>query len=115
MKKAELDEKNVFEMYYEYEEPVKKIVPHRTLALNRGEKEDILKVSIQVPIDKVTNVMKAQWILNHTSSDAVEHVEMAIEDSYKRLIQPSVEREIRAELNGKSRSSSNSYFLRKST
>lgn len=101
VKKAELDEKNVFEMYYEYEEPVKKIVPHRTLALNRGEKEDVLKVSIQVPIDKVTNLMKNQWISNKTSSDAVEHVEMAIEDSYKRLIQPSVEREIRTELTEK--------------
>ena len=101
LKKAELDEKNVFEMYYEYEEPVKKIVPHRTLALNRGEKEDVLKVSIQVPIDRVTNVMKAQWIPNYTSSDAVGHVEMAIEDSYKRLIQPSVERELRAELTEK--------------
>lgn len=101
LKKAELDEKNVFEMYYEYEEPVKKIVPHRTLALNRGEKEDVLKVSIQVPIDRVTNVMKAQWIPNYTSSDSVGHVEMAIEDSYKRLIQPSVERELRAELTEK--------------
>ncbi|WP_391117863.1 Tex family protein [Psychrobacillus sp. L3] len=101
VKKAELDEKNVFEMYYEYEEPVKKIVPHRTLAINRGEKEDVLKVSIQVPIDKVTNLMKTQWIPNQTSSDAVEHVEMAIEDSYKRLIQPSVEREIRTELTEK--------------
>ncbi|MEI4770697.1 Tex family protein [Psychrobacillus sp. FJAT-51614] len=101
VKKAELDEKNVFEMYYEYEEPVKKIVPHRTLALNRGEKEDVLKVNIQVPIEKVINVMKSQWVPNNTSSDAVEHVEMAIEDSYKRLIQPSVEREIRTELTEK--------------
>ncbi|MDF2065265.1 Tex family protein [Bacillus sp. Cr_A10] len=101
VKKAELDEKNIFEMYYEYEEPVKKIVPHRTLALNRGEKEDVLKVSIQVPIEKVTSVMKLQWVPNNTSSDAVEHVEMSIEDSYKRLIQPSVEREIRTELTEK--------------
>lgn len=101
VKKAELDEKNIFEMYYEYEEPVKKIVPHRTLALNRGEKEDVLKVSIQVPIEKVTSVMKLQWVPNNTSSDAVEHVELSIEDSYKRLIQPSVEREIRTELTEK--------------
>ena len=101
VKKAELDEKNVFEMYYEYEEPVKKIVPHRILAINRGEKEDILRVGLQVPIEKVTNVMKAHWVPTNTSSDAVEHVEMAIEDSYKRLIQPSVEREIRTELTEK--------------
>lgn len=101
VKKAELDEKNVFEMYYEYEEPVKKIVPHRTLALNRGEKEDVLKVSIQVPINKVTTVMQNEWIPTHSSSEAVEHVKLAIEDSYKRLIQPSVEREIRTELTEK--------------
>ncbi|WP_269922517.1 Tex family protein [Psychrobacillus psychrodurans] len=100
VKKAELDEKNVFEMYYEYEEPVKKIVPHRILALNRGEKEDILKVALQIPMDKITNVMKAQWIKS-SSSDAVEQIELAVEDSYKRLIQPSVEREIRAELTEK--------------
>ena len=85
VKKAELDEKNVFEMYYEYEEPVKKIVPHRILALNRGEKEDVLKVSIQVPINKVTTVMQTEWIPTHSSSDAIEHVKLAIEDSYKRL------------------------------
>lgn len=100
VKKAELDEKNVFEMYYEYEEPVKKIVPHRILALNRGEKEDILKVALQIPMEKITNVMKAQWIKS-SSSDAVEQIELAVEDSYKRLIQPSVEREIRAELTEK--------------
>ena len=100
VKKAELDEKNVFEMYYEYEEPVKKIVPHRILALNRGEKEDILKVGLQVPMEKATNVMKAQWVKS-SSSDAVEQIELAVEDSYKRLIQPSVEREIRAELTEK--------------
>ncbi|MFJ8063386.1 Tex family protein [Psychrobacillus sp. NPDC096426] len=101
VKKAELDEKDVFEMYYEYQEPVKKIVPHRILALNRGEKEDVLKVSIQVPINKVTTVMQTEWIPTHSSSDAIEHVKLAIEDSYKRLIQPSVEREIRTELTEK--------------
>ncbi|CAM5495973.1 RNA-binding transcriptional accessory protein OS=Lysinibacillus sphaericus OX=1421 GN=LS41612_02625 PE=4 SV=1 [Lysinibacillus sphaericus] len=51
LKNAELDEKKVFEMYYEYEEPVNRIVPHRILAVNRGEKEDVLKVAIQVPIE----------------------------------------------------------------
>lgn len=101
VKKAEVDEKNIFEMYYEYEELVKKIVPHRILAINRGEKEDVLKVSIQVPTDKATNVMKIQWIPTATSSDAVGEVELAIEDSYKRLIQPSIEREIRTELTEK--------------
>lgn len=101
VKKAELDEKNIFEMYYAYEELVKKIVPHRILAINRGEKEDVLKVSIQVPTDKATSVMKMQWIPTATSSDAVGEVELAIEDSYKRLIQPSIEREIRTEMTEK--------------
>ncbi len=100
VKNAELDEKAVFEMYYEYEEPVNKIVPHRTLAINRGEKEDILKVNILVPIDRVTQTMRNEWI-RATSSPAVSQVESAIDDAYKRLIQPSIEREIRNELTEK--------------
>ncbi|MEL3962665.1 Tex family protein [Lysinibacillus endophyticus] len=101
VKEAEKDEKKVFEMYYEYEEPVKQIVPHRTLAINRGEKEDIIKVSIQVPVDKVLQVMEKEWIPQNSTSPSVTHVKEAIEDSYKRLIQPSIEREIRNELTEK--------------
>jgi len=101
VKDAEKDEKKVFEMYYEYEEPVKSIVPHRTLALNRGEKEDILKVAIQVPIDRVLQIMEKTWIPFNSSSPAIVHVKEAIEDSYKRLIQPSIERELRSELTEK--------------
>ncbi len=100
VKNAELDEKAVFEMYYEYEEPINKIVPHRTLAINRGEKEDILKVNMLVPIDRVTQTMRNEWIPT-TSSPAVPQVESAIDDAYKRLIQPSIEREIRNELTEK--------------
>ncbi|MGX9136229.1 Tex family protein [Rummeliibacillus sp. JY-2-4R] len=100
VKNAEQDEKSVFEMYYEYEEPVNKIVPHRTLAINRGEKEDILKVNILVPIERVTQIMRNEWI-PATSSPAVSQVDSAIEDAYKRLIQPSIEREIRNELTEK--------------
>lgn len=99
-KNSELDEKAVFEMYYEYEEPVNKIVPHRILAINRGEKEDILKVSIQVPVDRVQQVMRNEWI-PRSSSPSVLQVELAIEDAYKRLTQPSIEREIRNELTEK--------------
>lgn len=100
VKNTELDEKAVFEMYYEYEEPVSKIVPHRILAINRGEKEDVLKVSIQVPIERVLQVMRHEW-LPVTSSPSVSQVKLAIEDAYKRLIQPSIEREIRNELTEK--------------
>ena len=101
VKDAEKDEKKVFEMYYEYEEPVKSIVPHRTLALNRGEKEDILKVAIQVSLDRVIQIMEKTWIPFNSSSPAIPHVKEAIEDGYKRLIQPSIERELRSELTEK--------------
>lgn len=98
-KKNHEDEKQVFEMYYEYEEAIQKIVPHRILAINRGEKEDVLKVSINPPVDRILTLMKNKWV--KTSSAAGEIVAAAIADSYKRLIQPSVEREIRTELSEK--------------
>lgn len=101
VKKQQDDEKSVFEMYYAYEEPVKKIVPHRVLALNRGEKEDILKVGIQAPLTRIIRIMLDEWIPINSSSPSIPEVKEAIEDSYKRLISPSVEREIRAELTEK--------------
>lgn len=101
VKDADKDEKKVFEMYYEYEEPVKYIVPHRTLAINRGEKEEILKVSILVPIDQVLQLMEKEWLPLNSFSPSVSHVKEAIEDAYKRLIQPSIERELRNELTEK--------------
>ncbi|OCS94397.1 Tex family protein [Caryophanon latum] len=100
VKNKELDEKQVFEMYYEYEEPVSRIVPHRTLAINRGEKEDILKVSIRLPIELATNAMVRKW-LKTEQNEASQQIQLAIEDSYKRLIQPAIEREIRNELTEK--------------
>ncbi|WP_342441799.1 Tex family protein [Lysinibacillus sp. FSL K6-0057] len=101
VKNTEIDEKNVFEMYYEYEEPVSRIVPHRILAINRGEKEEILKVSIHVSVDRVLMIMWKEWIPATGSSPAIAEVKLAIEDSYKRLIQPSIERELRNELTEK--------------
>ena len=62
VKDAEKDEKKVYEMYYEYEEPVSKILPHRVLALNRGEKEDILRVSIKPDVDSILNYLYKKWI-----------------------------------------------------
>ncbi|WP_374718121.1 Tex family protein [Neobacillus sp.] len=100
VKDEEKDEKNVYEMYYEYEEPVNKIVPHRILALNRGEKEEILKVSVKINPDIIMDKLSKIWIKN-LHSPAAEFVMEAIEDSYKRLIQPSIEREIRSELTEK--------------
>jgi protein Tex len=99
-KDTEKDDKKVYEMYYEYEEPVHKIVPHRVLALNRGEKEDILRVSIKTPVDNILHYLRKNVILNEHSK-AANLVSEAIEDSYKRLIEPAVEREIRNELTEK--------------
>lgn len=97
-KKAE-DEKNVFEMYYDYEEPLKKIVPHRVLAINRGEAEGILKVSFEIDNDTMKKYLVTQYIKeNHKHVGIITE---AIEDSLKRLILPSVEREIRSELTQK--------------
>ncbi|MGM0904628.1 MAG: Tex family protein [Bacillota bacterium] len=100
VKDKEKDEKNVYEMYYEYAEPISKIVPHRILALNRGEKEGILRVAIKVETDSVINYLKRKWIHN-PKSFTVPTVEEAISDAYKRLVQPSIEREIRNELTEK--------------
>jgi protein Tex len=100
VKDQEKDEKKVYEMYYEYAEPVGKIVPHRILALNRGEKEDILKVSIKINVERISAYLSRKWI-HKQHSPAAPIVQEAIEDSYKRLIQPSIEREIRSELTDK--------------
>ncbi|XJZ27587.1 Tex family protein [Bacillota bacterium Lsc_1132] len=101
VKDEEKDEKKVYEMYYEYEEPISKIVPHRILALNRGEKEEILRVSIKVNTDTMMGYLAKKWTFSSSDSPAVPLVLEAIEDSYKRLIQPAIEREIRNELTEK--------------
>ncbi|MEW9503066.1 Tex family protein [Jeotgalibacillus marinus] len=100
VKDQEKDEKGIFEMYYEYEEPVNKIVPHRVLALNRGEKEGILRVAIQPNSDRLVNEL-ARRMIKYQNSITADKVREAIEDGYKRLIQPSIEREIRNELTDK--------------
>ncbi|MGD6850195.1 Tex family protein [Rossellomorea aquimaris] len=100
VKKEEEDEKKVFEMYYSYQEPIHKVVPHRILAMNRGEKEDVLKVNIQPDTEGIVHYLQRQVIKN-VHSISVSLVKEAVADSYKRLIQPSVEREIRNELTEK--------------
>jgi len=100
VKNEEQDEKNVYEMYYEYAEPVSKVVPHRILALNRGEKEDLLRVSIKPKADVIMSYLQRKWVTKNHSVTAAAVTE-AIEDAYKRLIQPSIEREIRNELTEK--------------
>ncbi len=101
VKKAEEDEKGIFEMYYAYQEPVRQMASHRVLAVNRGEKEGILRVTVEPPADVILAYLKRKIIKQRTSSPVVSLLHAAIEDSYKRLIQPSVEREIRAMLSEK--------------
>jgi protein Tex len=101
VKKAEEDEKGIFEMYYAYQEPVRQMASHRVLAVNRGEKEGILRVAVEPPADDILAYLKRKIIKQRTSSPVVSVLHAAIEDSYKRLIQPSVEREIRTILSEK--------------
>ncbi|TYS57425.1 RNA-binding transcriptional accessory protein [Sutcliffiella horikoshii] len=100
VKKAEKDEKEVFAMYYEYEEAISRILPHRILAVNRGEKEDVLRISIAAPAERIVEYLNRQVIKRETSI-ATPLIKEAIEDGYKRLIEPAIEREIRKELTEK--------------
>ena len=100
LKKNAVDEAKTYEMYYEYSEAVSRIKPHRILAVNRGEKEDVLSVKINVDKDKIIEFLESKNIKNKESFCA-DYIKEAIEDSYKRLIFPSVEREIRSELTEK--------------
>lgn len=100
LKKGADDENKIYEMYYDYNEPVKWIKPHRILALNRGEKEKILTVSIDVNKDEIIAYLEKKMIKNDKSF-VTSYVKNAINDSYKRLIGPSIEREIRSDLTEK--------------
>jgi len=97
MKKKAEDDNQIYDMYYDYSEKIKFIKPHRVLAMNRGENEDILNISIEVDTDYVLAWFDKK-IIKNDKSPVVEIVKNAIRDSYKRLIFPSVEREVRAEL-----------------
>jgi len=95
-KKAE-DENQVYEMYYDYSEPVKNVKQHRVLAINRGEKEGVLSVSIDTNNEYLENYLKGK-LIHKNNEDTTKLLELAIKDALKRLILPSVEREIRSEL-----------------
>jgi uncharacterized protein len=100
-KAAKEDEKSPYEMYYDFSEAILKIPSHRILAMNRGEKEEFLKVKIEKPDDKILDYLKKQIIQDY-KSQFNEPLTNAIEDSYKRLIEPSIEREIRNDLTERS-------------
>ena len=96
LKKNAVDEKKIYEMYYEYEEDVKFIKPHRVLAVNRAEKEDVISVSIEVDKNKIYSFLEEKMVKKE--NECAELVRESIKDSYARLIGPSIEREIRSEL-----------------
>ena len=97
--KGSSEESTTYEMYYDYNEEVKKIPPHRILAINRGEKEKILSVKITNSEDKIITYLDNQILKKNEATD--EQLKFAIRDAYKRLIFPSIEREIRSELTDK--------------
>ncbi len=100
-KEAKENEKSPYEMYYDFKEGILKIPSHRILAINRGEKEEFLKVKIEKPDDKILDYLKKQIIKDY-KSQFNEPLTATIEDSYKRLIEPSIEREIRSDLTERS-------------
>ncbi|MGI8170193.1 Tex family protein [Enterococcus lactis] len=100
VKDEQADEKGVYEMYYDFAEPVHKMVSHRILATNRGEKEEVLKVFLQVDEAAVLAYLDRQLVKNPASPSS-SFVREAYQDSYKRFIQPAIERELRNELTEK--------------
>ena len=100
LKKDAVDENKVYEMYYNYQEKVRDIKPHRVLAINRAEKEKVITVNIDVNKEDIINNLKAK-IIKNDKSIVTDIVIDAINDAYKRLIEPSIEREIRSDLTEK--------------
>lgn len=93
------EQESVYEMYYAYQEPVRKLPPHRILAINRGEREEVLKVTLEVPTERIHDYMAKQIVRG--PSVVRETLTAVIEDAYKRLLAPSIEREVRGEMTEK--------------
>ena len=96
LKKNAVDDNKTYEIYYDFTEPVKYVKPHRILAINRGESEKILSVSIDINEDSIINYLNKEIVKKDNYAGSL--VKEAIVDSYKRLIKPSIEREIRSDL-----------------
>ena len=103
------NEKSVYEMYYDFEEPISKLAGHRVLALNRGEKEKILTVKINAPEEEILSWLKRQ-VIRTDNPNTTPILEAVVEDSYKRLIAPAIEREIRNDLTEKAEDGSIKVF-----
>lgn len=107
--KSAKDEKSNYEMYYDFQEKVNRIPSHRILAINRGEKEEFLKVKIDKPEEKIVELIQNDIIKNNKSQYA-ELLNNCIQDSFTRLIEPSIDREIRADLTEKAEEQAISVF-----
>jgi uncharacterized protein len=103
------DEKGTYQIYHNYQEPVAKIPPHRILALNRGEKEEALQVKVTAPMEEITLALE-KLLIKNPAGIFTKHYREAIADSLKRLIYPSLEREIRSELTAKGEEQAISVF-----
>lgn len=102
------EEESVYEMYYDYREPAKKMPPHRILAINRGERENILKVSLEVDVESIHRYITGKMIKSRSVTEST--LQIVIEDAYKRLLAPSIEREVRSELTEKAEQQAISIF-----
>ena len=91
------EEDSVYRLYYDFKEPISRIAKHRILAVNRGEKEGFLETDIEVPEELISTYIKAK-VVKKKRSITSEYVERAVDDSFKRLIQPSIENEVRNEM-----------------
>ena len=108
-KNNDLDVSKTYEMYYDYSEKIKYIKPHRILAINRGEREGILTVSISIDNDLIINYLENR-LVKDKESESASIVRSAIKDSYKRLIFPSIEREVRSDLKEKAETAAIEVF-----
>jgi len=100
IKKNAKDDMKIYELYYDYQEPLKKVKLYRVLAINRGDKEKILTTKITLDDERVLQYLE-DGIIENKNSFVYPHLQIAVKDAYKRLIQPSIERELRSELTGK--------------
>ncbi|MBA5728567.1 RNA-binding transcriptional accessory protein [Aerococcaceae bacterium INB8] len=97
LKDEDKDENKVYQQYYEFSEPLNTLMSHRTLAINRAEKEGVITVKIQVDAEPVIKYMSNRFIPKELNEDKKELVQLAVEDAYKRFIGPAIEREMRSE------------------
>lgn len=102
------EEESVYEMYYDYREPAKKLPPHRILAINRGERENILKISLEIDAESIHRYIAGKVIKGRSVAEST--LKAVIEDAYKRLLAPSIEREVRSELTEKAEQQAISIF-----